>query len=72
MKLRVVGAGLPRTGTASLGIALAHLLGGRLYHMSVIPGHPFNLGPGWDLALAGRAPEWDVIFEGFVAPESRI
>ncbi len=67
MKLRVVGAGLPRTGTASLGIALAHLLGGRIYHMSVIPGHPFNLGPGWDLALAGGAPEWDPIFEGFIA-----
>jgi len=67
MKLRVIGAGLPRTGTASLGIALAHLLGGRIYHMSVIPGHPFNLGPGWDLALAGGAPEWDAIFEGFIA-----
>jgi len=67
MKLRVVGAGLPRTGTASLGIALAQLLGGRIYHMSVIPGHPFNLGPGWDLALAGGAPEWDPIFEGFIA-----
>ena len=67
MKLRVIGAGLPRTGTASLGIALAQLLGGRVYHMSVIPGHPFNLGPGWDLALAGGAPEWDTIFEGFIA-----
>ena len=44
MSLKVVGAGLPRTGTASLGIALEHLLGGRIHHMSVIPGHPFDLG----------------------------
>ena len=44
MSLRVVGAGLPRTGTRSLKEALEHLLGGRCYHMSVIPGHPFDLG----------------------------
>ena len=67
MSLRVIGAGLPRTGTASLVIALEHLLGGRCYHMRVIPGHPFDLGPGWDLALAGGAPNWDEVFQGFVA-----
>ncbi len=67
MHLRVVGAGLPRTGTSSLGIALAHLLGGPCHHMSVIPGHPFDLGAGWDRALAGEAPDWNQIFDGFVA-----
>ncbi len=67
MNLRVVGAGLPRTGTASLGVALERLLGGRCYHMSVIPGHPFGLGAGWDLALAGGAPDWDLLFEGYAA-----
>lgn len=67
MSLRVVGAGLPRTGTASLVIALERLLGGRCYHMSVIPGHPFNLGAGWDLALADGSPNWDEVFDGFVA-----
>ena len=46
--LRIVGAGLPRTGTASLVVALEHLLSGRSYHMSVIPDHPFNLGTGWN------------------------
>jgi hypothetical protein len=58
MKLRVVGAGLPRTGTASLTVALERLLGGRVSHMSVIPGHPFNLGTGWNQALAGDTPDW--------------
>ena len=67
MNLRVVGAGLPRTGTNSLGMALEHLLGGRYYHMSVIPGHPFDLGAGWNLALAGGNPNWDELFDGYVA-----
>jgi len=31
--LRVIGAGLPRTGTTSLKAALEQLLGGRCYHM---------------------------------------
>ena len=66
MHLRVVGAGLPRTGTHSLGLALSHLLGGPYYHMSAIPGHPFNLGADWDRALAGETPDWDQIFEGYV------
>lgn len=67
MKLRVVGAGLPRTGTASLRVALEQLLGGRCYHMREIPGHPFDLGDGWNRALAGDAPDWDQIFDGYVA-----
>jgi hypothetical protein len=67
MSLRVIGAGLPRTGTASLGTALEYLLGGRYYHMSVIPGHPFDLGEGWDLALAGGTPDWHQIFAGYAA-----
>jgi len=67
MKLRVVGAGLPRTGTASLAVALERLLGGPIYHMSVIPGHPFNLGEGWNRALAGEVPDWNHLFDGYVA-----
>jgi hypothetical protein len=67
MKLRVVGAGLPRTGTHSLSVALEHLLGGLCYHMRVIPGHPFDLGAGWNLALAGGAPDWGQLLDGYVA-----
>jgi len=67
MNLRVVGAGLPRTGTSSLKQALELILGGRCYHMWEIPGHPFDLGPGWNSALAAEAPPWDEIFDGFVA-----
>jgi hypothetical protein len=67
MKLRVVGAGLPRTGTHSLQIALEHLLGGRCYHMREIPGHPFDLGDGWERALAGDTTGLDQLLDGFVA-----
>jgi hypothetical protein len=65
--LRVIGAGLPRTGTESLRQALGELLGGRCYHMREIPGHPFDLGEGWRLALAGGTPDWEELFKGYVA-----
>jgi Sulfotransferase domain len=66
-RLRVVGAGLPRTGTHSLKWALERLLGGPCYHMSVIPGHPYDLGPGWRTALSGGTPDWDEVMHGHVA-----
>jgi hypothetical protein len=65
--LRVVGAGLPRTGTHSLKDALERLLGGRCYHMSIIPGHPYDLGPGWQTALAGGSPDWGELMRGYTA-----
>jgi hypothetical protein len=67
MSLQVVGAGLPRTATHSLQEALEYLLGGRCYHMREVPGHPFDLGPGWNQALAGETPDWDQLFEGYIA-----
>jgi hypothetical protein len=65
--LRAVGAGLPRTGTASLKIALEQVLGGRCYHMNEIPGHPFDLGAHWRTGLTGGSPPWDEVFVGYVA-----
>jgi hypothetical protein len=67
MTLQVIGAGLPRTGTASLGLALNHLLGGEIYHMSFIPGHPFDLGIGWNQALRSEKPDWEALFSGYIA-----
>jgi Sulfotransferase domain len=67
MNLRIVGAGLPRTATSSLRLALEQLLGGRCYHMSVISGHPFDLGVGWNRLLAGETPDWNELFDGFAA-----
>jgi len=67
MSLRIVGAGLPRTGTSSLRVALEELLGGPCLHMSAIPGHPFDLGVGWQGALAGNETDWQQLTAGFVA-----
>ncbi|MFD1673807.1 sulfotransferase family protein [Alicyclobacillus fodiniaquatilis] len=70
MGLKIIGAGIPRTGTRSLEKALKHLLGGRIYTMSSIPGHPFNLGDDWNMALKGQSPDWDKVFNEFVATVS--
>ncbi len=67
MSLRIVGAGLPRTGTSSLRVALEELLGGPCLHMSAIPGHPFDLGVGWQAALTGHPTDWHELTAGFVA-----
>ena len=65
MTLQVIGAGLGRTGTASLKLALQQLLGGRCYHMSECFGRSAN-PPQWLQAAEGR-PDWDQIFDGYVA-----
>ncbi len=67
MGLRVVGAGLPRTGTESLRWAIQHLLGGRCYHMGAIDGHPFDLGDGWRTALAGGRMDGADMLDGYIA-----
>lgn len=67
MSLRVIGAGLPRTGTQSLKVALERLVGGRCFHMSVIPGHPFHLGDAWDAAIGGENPDWHEVLRGFTS-----
>ena len=67
MTIRVVGAGLPRTGTSSQRRAIEHLLSGRCMHMSAIEGHPFNLGLGWQQALDAGSTDWAQLLQGYVA-----
>lgn len=66
MTLRVVGAGLPRTGTASLRAALEHLLGRPCYHMMELIE---NLGhvSTWHGALRGDMPDWSAFLSGYGA-----
>ena len=66
MTLRVVGAGLGRTGTHSLKLALEQLLGGPCYHMVEVFGHPEHV-PVWRDAVLGKPTDWDALFEGYVA-----
>lgn len=67
MVLKVVGAGLPRTGTSSLRKGLEHLLGGKCCHMSALPGHPFDLWEGWQRAIAGMDVNWNQLMKPYTA-----
>ncbi|MDQ1397811.1 MAG: hypothetical protein QOG64_3070, partial [Acidimicrobiaceae bacterium] len=65
MELRVVGAGVGRTGTHSLKIALEELLGAPCHHMLEIIGDPTQTA-GWTAAVNGE-PDWPLIFERYAA-----
>ena len=64
--LKVVGAGLGRTGTRSLQHALAQLLDEPCYHMAEVIQHPEHV-PLWDVAYDGNLPDWDALFAGYAA-----
>ena len=66
MTLRLIGAGLPRTGTTSLREALRVLLGAPIYHMSEAIAHPEHSAT-WVAAIAGRPPVWDDFLAGYAA-----
>lgn len=66
MGLKVVGAGLGRTGTHSLKIALEQLLGGTCYHMTELFPRPEHIAL-WHQAINGNAPDWDSMLHGFTA-----
>ncbi|HWS45230.1 MAG TPA: sulfotransferase [Acidimicrobiia bacterium] len=66
MTLRVVGAGLGRTGTHSLKLALEQLLGAPCYHMLEVFSHPEHI-PVWQAAVDGEPVDWNAVMDGYVA-----
>jgi Sulfotransferase domain len=66
MTLRVVGAGLGRTGTHSLKLALERLLGGPCYHMMEVFAHPEHV-PLWHAAARGEMPDWRALMGDYAA-----
>src|SRR5579883_2023247 len=66
MTLRIVGAGVGRTGTMSLKQALERLLGAPCYHMIEVMKHPEHI-PLWEQAAHGSMPDWDALYEGYAA-----
>jgi hypothetical protein len=66
MALRVVGAGLGRTGTLSLKVALERLLGGPCYHMAEVLAHPEHI-PAWHSAVRGDMPDWNKLLARYQA-----
>jgi sulfotransferase family protein len=66
MALKVVGAGLGRTGSHSLKIGLEMLLGGTCYHMVEVFPRPEHV-PLWHGAIKGEEPDWFPMLEDFTA-----
>lgn len=66
MTIKVIGAGLGRTGTLSLKVALEQIGMGPCYHMiEVFAGMPATV-KHWEDAIDGQ-PDWPATFAGFVA-----
>ena len=65
MPLQVIGAGLGRTGTLSLKVALEQIGFGPCYHMAEVMMHP-ECTALWLRAQDGH-PDWAAIFNGYTA-----
>jgi hypothetical protein len=65
MALTIIGAGMGRTGTASLKVALESLGVGRCYHMSEVLKNP-QCTADWINAAEGNA-DWEKIFSDYSA-----
>lgn len=66
MTLRVIGAGLGRTGTMSLKLALERILGAPCYHMAEVFAHPEHVAD-WHGAARGEMPDWGRLLTGYAA-----
>ena len=64
--LKVVGAGVGRTGTHSLKVALEQLLGGTCHHMVEVFAHPEEI-PIWTDAIDGRPVDWVGLMQNYTA-----
>jgi transposase len=64
MPLEVIGAGVGRTGTHSLKLAINHLGLGPCHHMEEVIFDMLRQVPLWAAALNGR-PDWGAVYNGF-------
>jgi hypothetical protein len=65
MALKVIGAGLGRTGTLSLKFALEQIGFGPCYHMTEVMLNPE--APAHWVRAANGDPNWETTFNGFIA-----
>ena len=66
MSLRIIGAGLPRTGTLSLKAALEQLGYGKCHHMFDVMLSSRQVNQ-WHDIMEGETPDWDDVFQGYDA-----
>lgn len=65
-QLKVIGAGLGRTGTESLKKAFEQLGFGACYHMFELMKNPEHL-PEWEKLKRGETPNYELLFKGYQA-----
>ena len=66
MAIQLIGAGLGRTGTHSLKLALERLLGGTCHHMFEV-GQDEAQAPVWHAAYNGVMPDWQALLAPYTA-----
>ncbi len=66
MPIKVIGAGLGRTGTLSLKMALEELGFLKCYHMSEVLAN-LEHARVWDAAARGEPTDWEALFQGYQA-----
>jgi hypothetical protein len=66
MVMHVIGAGVGRTGTYSLKLAINQLGLGPCHHMEAVLHDMPTQVPLWDAAFAGE-PDWQSIYSGFAS-----
>jgi hypothetical protein len=64
MAVKVVGAGVGRTGTLSLKTALEQLTGEPCYHMLEVFSHPEHVTP-WRDSAEGAKVDWGSLLDGY-------
>jgi len=62
--LKVIGAGMGRTGTTSLKMALEQLGFGPCYHMTELV-RDAERWPLWEQLFEGKAVDWDALYAGY-------
>jgi hypothetical protein len=66
MPIKIIGAGLGRTGTFSLKVALEELGFAKCYHMTEVLAH-LDDARIWDAAARGEPVDWEALFRGYQA-----
>ena len=65
--LKIINAGLGRTGTTSLKVALDRLGFGPCYHMFDIVSSEERLGQWERIVCDGYRPDWEAVFDGYTS-----
>jgi hypothetical protein len=66
MAIQLIGAGVGRTGTHALKLALEELLGGTCHHMAEVLDNPDEI-PVWTAAMRGEEPDWSQFLSRYTA-----